>query len=104
MLFTKHHKNGCVGQGVKCRYLAACACKSVPKDITLNEKYDWEGGNLSFYHKLLPISLKHEHRIKKGGPVKTSLLISPVDSTVCITPEIHTGTCLQIGSVWDNLS
>lgn len=39
---------------------------NVPKDISLNEKYDWEGGKLSFYHKLLPLSLKHEHRIKKG--------------------------------------
>lgn len=67
-VFSKHHKNGHVGpiQGVKCRYLAACTCKSVPKDISLNEKYDWKGGNLSIYHKLLPISLKHEHRIKKG--------------------------------------
>lgn len=36
------------------------------------------GGNLSFYHKHLPISLKRKHRIKKegGGGISEKIIIN----------------------------
>lgn len=45
LYLQQKNRNGPMGQGAEPRHVAVCTCKSVPKEVSLNGKYNWDGRN-----------------------------------------------------------